>query len=305
MKKAFIQLHIAVFLAGFTAILGKLITLDAGMLVWYRMLLTFITLAAILIFSRQFILLSLRDSLKLFGVGTLVAMHWVAFYASVKFSNVSVSLTCLSAIGFFTAMIEPVIQNRKIDKYEVMLGMFAIAGIYLIFDFHPQYKLGIAFGLIGALIASIFPVLNKGLLKQFSARTVTLYEMFGGWLVLTLILPFYFHKVPTSAYVPGTMDWIWLLILAWVCTVFTFILQLNALKKISSFTSNLTYNLEPIYGIIFGFIIFHENRYLKNGFYFGLALIMTAVVLQMIRERFKIKAEQLITLRQDAHLPPQ
>lgn len=305
MKKAFIQLHIAVFLAGFTAILGKLITLDAGMLVWYRMLLTFITLAAILIFSRQFILLSLRDSLKLFGVGTLVAMHWVAFYASVKFSNVSVSLTCLSAIGFFTAMIEPVIQNRKIDKYEVMLGMFAIAGIYLIFDFHPQYKLGIAFGLIGALIASIFPVLNKGLLKQFSARTVTLYEMFGGWLVLTLILPFYFHKVPTSAYVPGTMDWIWLLVLAWVCTVFTFILQLNALKKISSFTSNLTYNLEPIYGIIFGFIIFHENRYLKNGFYFGLALIMTAVVLQMIRERFKIKAEQLITLRQDAHLPPQ
>lgn len=289
MKKAFIQLHIAVFLAGFTAILGKLITLDAGMLVWYRMLITFLTLAVMLIISKEFILLSFRDSIKLFGVGSLVAMHWVAFYASVKFSNVSVSLTCLSAIGFFTAVVEPLIQNRRIDKYEIMLGMFAIAGIYLIFDFHPQYKLGIAFGLIAALLASIFPVLNKGLLKSFSAGTVTLYEMFGGWLLLSIILPFYFRFIPSAGYIPGTMDWLWLMVLAWLCTVFTFILQLNALKKISSFTSNLTYNLEPVYGIMFGFIIFHEDRYLKNGFYLGLALIMMAVVLQMARERYKLK----------------
>ena len=285
MKRAFIQLHIAVFLAGFTAILGKLITLDAGMLVWYRMLITFITLAIILLFSKQFILLSLKDSLRVIFVGTLVALHWVGFYASVKYSNVAVSLTCFSSIGFFTAIIEPVIQNRRIDLYELLLGLFAIAGIYLIFDFHPQYKTGIVFGLIAAMLASIFPVLNKNLLKEFSPKTVTVYEMFGGWLALTIILPFYFYEVPATAYMPTAIDWIWLLILAWVCTVFTFILQLNALKKISSFTSNLTYNLEPVYGIILGFVIFHENRYLKSGFYFGLGLILIAVVLQMVRER--------------------
>lgn len=285
MKRAFLQLHVAVFLAGFTAILGKLITLEAGILVWYRMLITFITLAIMVYFSKNFVRLSLSSSFKIFGVGTLVALHWVAFYASVKFSNVSVSLTCLSAIGFFTAIIEPLIQRRRIDLYELLLGLFAIAGIYLIFDFHPQYKLGILFGLIAALLASIFPVLNKNLLHTFSPRTVTLYEMFGGWLALTIILPFYFMKIPPVNYLPTLADWGWLLVLGWVCTVFTFILQLQALKKISSFTSNLTYNLEPVYGILLGFIIFQENKYLKSGFYLGLALILIAVVLQMLRER--------------------
>ena len=198
MKKAFIQLHIAVFLAGFTAILGKLITLEAGILVWYRMLITFITLGVILIISKKLVRLPLKDSFRLFGVGTIVALHWVAFYASVKFSNVSISLTCLSAIGFFTAIIEPLIQNRRIDLYEILLGLFAIAGIYLIFDFHPQYKTGIIFGLIAALLASIFPVLNKNLLTEFSPRTVTFYEMFGGWLALTILLPFYFYKLPIT-----------------------------------------------------------------------------------------------------------
>ncbi len=288
MKKAFIQLHIAVFLAGFTAILGKLITLDAGILVWYRMFITFITLAIILLFSKQFVLLSFKDSLRIFVVGTIVALHWVAFYASVKFSNVAVSLTCLSAVGFFTAIIEPVIQKRRIDLYELLLGLFAIAGIYLIFDFHPQYKMGILFGLIAALLASIFPVLNKNLLHKFSPKTVALYEMFGGCAALSIILPFYFIMVPSATYLPTMEDWLWLLLLAWVCTVFTFILQLNALKKISSFTANLTYNLEPVYGIILGFIIFHENKYLKSGFYFGLGLILIAVVLQMVRERYRM-----------------
>ena len=193
MKKAFIQLHIAVFLAGFTAIIGKVITLDAGVLVWYRMLITFITLGVILVFSRQFILLTFKQSIVISAVGILVAMHWVAFYASVKYSNVSVSLTCLSAIGFFTAIVEPIIQKRRIDPYELLLGAFAIAGIYLIFDFHPQYKIGIAFGIIAALLASIFPVLNKNLLIKYSPKTVTLYEMFGGFAALTIALPFYWQ----------------------------------------------------------------------------------------------------------------
>ena len=287
MKKAFLQLHIAVFLAGFTALIGKVITLDAGVLVWYRMLITFVTLALIMLWSGEFTLLSKGPAFQLASVGAIVAIHWVCFYASVKYSNVSVSLTCLSAIGFFTAIIEPIIYQRKIDPFELLLGAFAIAGIYLIFDFHPQYKTGIIFGILSALFASIFPILNKRLLTKYSPKIVTLYEMFGGFAFLTILLPFYFNRFPATIYAPSSMDWIWLLILAWICTVFTFILQLNALKKLTPFTANLTYNLEPVYGIILGFIVFHENKYLKSGFYVGLSLIMFAVILQMIRERHK------------------
>ena len=283
MKKAFIQLHIAVFLAGFTAILGKLITLHEGMLVWFRMLITAVTLAILLLLKKKLQKLPLKNTLQLFGVGGVVALHWVSFYGSIRYSNVSVSLTCLSAIGFFTAFLDPLITGRRIDAAEVFLGALAITGIYLIFDFYPQYKLGILFGIISALLASLFPIFNKGFLKHHAATTVTLYEMAGGFVVLTFILPFYLKLFPATYYLPTASDWMWLLILAWVCTVFTFILALNALKKISPFTANLAYNLEPVYGIILAFVIFNENKYLSAGFYYGLGLILLAVVLQMMR----------------------
>jgi drug/metabolite transporter (DMT)-like permease len=288
MKKAFIQLHIAVFLAGFTAILGKLITLNEGLLVWYRLLITAVTLALILYLRKQLIILSLKNAFMIFGVGTIVALHWVTFYGSIKYSNVSVSLTCLSAIGFFTSFFEPLIMKRRIDVVEIFLGLLAIAGIYLIFDFYPQYKLGILFGMISALLASLFPIFNKNLLIQFSAKTVTLYEMTGGLIALTFIIPFYLQQFPAKYFLPTPGDWLWLLVLAWLCTVFTFILALTALKKISPFTANLAYNLEPVYGIILAFIIFHENKYLSIGFYYGLGLILLAVILQMLRQ-LKIK----------------
>ncbi|MEO6455331.1 MAG: DMT family transporter [Ginsengibacter sp.] len=283
MKKAFIQLHIAVFLAGFTAILGKLITLNEGLLVWYRLLITAITLALILFFKKEIEILSFRNSVKMFFIGSIVALHWVSFYGSIKYSNISVSLTCLSAIGFFTAIVEPLIMKRKIDFFEIFLGLLAIAGIYLIFDFYPEYKLGILFGIVSALLASLFPIFNKNLLKKYSPKTVTLYEMCGGFLALTIIIPFYLKLFPAKYYLPNATDWMWLLILAWFCTVYSFILQLNALKKISPFTANLTYNLEPIYGIILAFIIFHENKFLGSAFYYGLSLILLAVIIQTIR----------------------
>ena len=292
MKKAFIQLHIAVFLAGFTAILGKLITLHEGMLVWYRMLITVITLLAFLYFRKELKIIPLKSTFKFFGVGAIVALHWVTFYGSIKYSNVSVSLTCLSAIGFFTAFLDPIIMKRRIDIIEIFLGLLAIAGIYLIFDFYPEYKMGILFGIISAMLASLFPIFNKNLLQQFSSKTVTLYEMGGGLIALTFIMPLYLILFPAEYYLPTATDWLWLLVLAWLCTVFTFILALNALKKISPFTANLAYNLEPIYGIILAFIIFKENKYLSAGFYYGLSLIMLAVVLQMIRVVLKSRRDK-------------
>lgn len=289
MKKAFLQLHIAVFLAGFTAILGKLITLNEILLVWYRLLLTVLSLLLVLFLNKEFQKLSLKNTLTVFCVGALVALHWVCFYGSIKYSNVSVALTCLSAMGFFTAFFEPLIMRRRIDIFEIFLGLLAIAGIYLIFNFYPQYKTGIIFGIMSAMLASIFPVFNKTLLTKFSSKTVMLYEMCGGFFALTIIMPFYLHQFSAMYYLPTLSDWLWLLILAWLCTVLSFILQLNALKKLSPFTSNLTYNLEPVYGIILAFIFFNENKFLGKGFYFGLGLILLAVILQMMREYSKMK----------------
>jgi drug/metabolite transporter (DMT)-like permease len=284
MKKAFLQLHIAVLFAGFTAILGKLINLNEGILVWYRMLLSAVSIALILFFRKDFTRISFLKLMKIFGVGAIVAIHWVTFYGSIKYSNVSVSVTCLSAIGFFTAFFEPIIMKRGIDYIEVLLGLVAIAGIYLIFNFYPEYKTGIIFGIISAMLASLFPIFNKNLLEEFSSEVVTLFEMTGGLIALSFIIPFYLYFFPAKYYLPTFSDWMWLLILAWVCTVLGFILQLNALKIISPFTTNLTYNLEPVYAIILAFIIFKENKFLGPGFYFGFSLIILAVSLQMMRE---------------------
>jgi drug/metabolite transporter (DMT)-like permease len=289
MKKAFIQLHIAVFLAGFTAILGKLILLNEGLLVWYRMLITSLTLGVILYFTKELQRVTIKSTARLFGVGAIVGIHWITFYGSIKYSNVSVALTCFSAIGFFTAFLEPLFMKRRIDVSEIFIGLLAIAGIYLIFDFYPEYKFGILLGVISALLASIFPILNKILLEEFPAKTVTLYEMTGGFIAVTFLIPLYLHYFPAAYYMPTVNDWIWLLVLGWLCTVFTFILALNALRKLSPFTANLAYNLEPVYGILLAFIIFKENKYLSAGFYYGLALILLAVILQMVRVILKAK----------------
>jgi drug/metabolite transporter (DMT)-like permease len=170
-----------------------------------------------------------------------------------------------------------------------LLGLLAIAGIYIIFDFHPQYKLGIAFGIIAAVGSALFPIFNKQFLTRFTPQTVTFYELGGGLIALSFLISFYLQQFPASYYLPSTSDWVWLLVLAWLCTVLSFHLQLNALKKISAFTANLTYNLEPVYGIIMAFIFFNENKELNRQFYFGVALILLAVVLQMCRVYFQDK----------------
>jgi len=293
LKKAFFQLHFAVILAGFTAILGKLIQLNEALLTLYRMMLSAIILTVFLFYKKRLQKLSAKDFWKLFGVGSIISLHWVTFYGSIKYSNVSVSVTCLSTIGFFTSFFEPLIMRRKVDFVEVFLGILAVTGVYLIFNFYPEYKTGILFGIISAMLACIFPILNKKLLIDFPPNTVTLYEMSGGFITLFFILPFYIHFFPAAYYLPTVSDWLWLIILAGVCTVFAFNLSLNALKHISAFTTNLTYNFEPVYSIILAFIIFKENKFLGAGFYYGIALIMLAVTLQMMRVYQEKKTRKL------------
>ncbi|MCU0403861.1 MAG: DMT family transporter [Chitinophagaceae bacterium] len=283
MKKALIQLHIAVFLWGFTGVLGRLISLNEGLLVWWRMFFTVVTLVALRFFFKEFERISFKDALRIGGVGALVAIHWVAFYGSIKMANVSIALTCMAAGGIFTALAEPFAFKRKIDVREVLLGIMALVGIGLIFHFNPKYKWGIIIGIFSVLLAVIFSILNKMLVGKFSAKTISMYELGGGWLAWTLLLPVYLYFIPSESFWPQGMDWVWLLVMAWFCTVLSVNLSLQALKHISAFTQNLTLNLEPVYGIVLAFIIFKENKDLSPGFYWGFLLIALAVVLQMIR----------------------
>ena len=282
MKKAFIQLHIAVFLAGFTGILGKLITLNEGLLVWYRLMISAVSLWILCLFRKTTYRIQEKEIAKMFGVGAIAAMHWVTFYGSIKYSNVSIALVCFSAVGFFTAVMEPLIFRTKMDVKELLLGLMVIAGILLIFHFDPGHKTGIFIGLVSALLGSIYPILSRVLLQKNGAETVTLYELSGGFLFLTILLPFYLYLFPTTYIFPGLSDWLWLLVLGWICTVLAINLSMKALEKISAFTANLTYNLEPVYGILLAFLVLGENKYLGKGFYIGFALIITAIVIQMM-----------------------
>lgn len=283
MKKAFTQLHIAILLAGLTGILGKLISLNEGLLVWYRLLLTAPSLWLLALLRGQDIRIGRRDLWRIFGIGGIAALHWVAFYGSIKYSNVSVSLLCFSAIGFFTALLEPLIMRHKVDVVELLLGLLVIAGICLIFQVNPHFKTGIVIGLVSALLGSLFPVLNKRILRRVSSENVTLYELSGGFLVLTLLMPIYLWLFPAPSLLPTLSDWGWLLVLSWACTVLAFNLSMSALQKISAFTVNLSYNLEPVYGILLAFLLFREDRYLNGGFYIGFSLILLSIVLQTVR----------------------
>jgi drug/metabolite transporter (DMT)-like permease len=283
MRKAFVQLHIAVFLAGFTGILGRLITLNEGVLVWYRLLISSITMWVLFTLMKRLQRISVKDMFRIAGVGCIAALHWTSFFGSIKYANISVALVCFSAIGFFTALFEPLITRRKFIWQELLLGLLCMLGIYIIFHFDPRYKTGIIIGIISAMLAAIFPIFNRQLLQRMNAETLMTYELSGGVISLTLILPVYLQLFPAEYLWPSASDWGWLFVLAWICSVWAFQLSANALKKISAFTVNLSYNLEPVYGILLAFIIYKENKYLDFSFYVGFFLILLAVLLQTVR----------------------
>lgn len=283
MKKAFLQLHLAVLLAGFTGILGRLITLNEGLLVWYRLLFTVVILWIIYAITGKKEGKTLKQLLPVYLVGVLVALHWVFFYGSIKYANVSIGLVCFSAVGFFTALLDPLILQRRIDPREIVLGLMVMAGIYLIFHFDPRYKTGIVLGIISALLATLFTIFNKKLLRTHSPRSITLHELTGGWLALSAIMPFYLYLFPVTSLVPGWSDVGWLIFLSLFCTVIAYNLSMSALKSISPFTVNLSYNLEPVYGILLAFMVYREDKELGRGFYYGMSIILFTVLVQSWR----------------------
>ena len=283
MKKAFLQMHAAVFLWGFTGVLGRAISLDSICLVWYRMLITVFSLWVLYFFLKKISKISLHSSLVIGGIGFVLVLHWICFYASIKYANVTIALTCLSTTALLSSLLEPLVLRKRFDAFEIILGLFAIAGIVIIYNTHVQFSVGIVIGLLSAVLTVLASVLNKKIVDHYQPEQITLYQLTGGFIGLSFLLPFVFYLFPSEEMFPSQMDWLWLFILSWVCTIFTFFLYIRSLKKLSAFTMNLTLTLEPVYGIVLAFLIYKENKLLSNWFYLGFGLIAFAVVFHMWR----------------------
>ena len=282
MKKAFLQLHLSIFLAGFTGILGLLIKLNEGLLVWYRLLITSITMWILFSLTKKLKQIPLSDILKLAGIGFIAALHWIAFYGSIKYANVSVALVCFSAVGFFTALLEPLLLRTRLKWIDVLLGLVVIAGIYLIFHFDPKYKIGIILGVTCSLLMAFVIINIRQFVQRINTETVLTYQLSGGFIALTAVMPIYLHYLPTEKHLPNLEDFGWLIVLAWFCSVWAFNLSAVALKKLSAFTVNLSFNLEPVYGILLAFIFFGENKNLSKWFYIGFLLIAASLAVHVV-----------------------
>lgn len=281
MKKALVQLHIAVLLAGFTGILGSLISLNEIWLVWYRIAITLATLYILRLILPAPTQISWKQKIRLMGIGMIIAFHWVFFYGSIKLSNVSVGLVCFASVGLFTSVTEPLLNRTRFSPREFLLGLISMAGIYIIFHFDNRYRTGILMGTISSLLAAIFSALNKKYVEETPRREMLYQEMRGGFAGLSLLLPLYLHFFPALQIWPGNADWVWLIIMSWACTILAFEFMLSSLRHVSAFTQTLTLNLEPVYGITMAFVFFGENRLLPESFYLGCTLIFVSVGLQM------------------------
>ncbi|GHT31991.1 permease [Bacteroidia bacterium] len=285
MRQAFIKLHLSIILAGFTGVLGKVITLNEGLLVWYRLMITVTVMLCITGLSKNLLETWRVASLHLMGMmgtGALLALHWVFFFGSIKASNVSIGVICFSVTGFFTAILEPLMNRRRISIREVLFSMIALAGIMLVFHLDIRYRTGILLGIVSSLFCALFTITNKMIGKEQPVKTILLYEMIGGFLCVSLLLPAYLHYFPVATLIPSLHDIFYLIIFAVICTVGLYLLQIEVLKSVSAFTLNLSYNLEPVYSIIIAMLFLGEAKELSLAFYIGLSLIILSVLLQSL-----------------------
>lgn len=274
------------FLWGFTAILGKFITLREVPLVWYRVLFTVATLMFIPGLLRSLKSIPFKTLLQAGGIGCIVIIHWICFYGSIKYANASIALSCLAITSFIISFIEPWVTGEKMNYREMLLGLFIIPGIWLIANTSDvRFSTGIILGIAAAILAALFTSLNKRMTFKMDSYSMTFVELSGGFILISIILPFYEHYFPEASFIPTTMDWFSLVLLAVVCTALPFILSLQALKHLSAFATALTVNLEPIYGIIMAIFFFHENKELSIWFYLGTAIILTSVFVHPLLKR--------------------
>ncbi len=290
----FIHLHFLVLIAGFTAILGEVITISAIPLVWFRMVMASILMFVYIKIAKINLKVKPKSVLKLSIAGILIAAHWITFFGAIDEANISIALSMFSTGAFFASFIEPIVYKRKIIGYEILLGILVIAGVFIITQSEIKYLTGILLGISSAFLSSLFAVLNGSFLKQHSATTISFYEFLSGVFFISMYLICFkggfnleFFNIPAA-------DYIYLFILASICTAYAFIASVYVMKVISPYTVVLTYNLEPIYGIILALILFPEKEKMSANFYYGAIVIITTVVLNaLLKNSRKLKRKKL------------
>ncbi|ALD21595.1 DMT family transporter [Hymenobacter sp. DG25A] len=303
MLKDYLRLHFIVLLWGFTAILGKLISVPPVELVFWRTLLASAGLAGLLMMRKQEWRVAPAEALRLLGVGALVATHWITFFLAARLSSVSVCLAGMATLALWTSLLEPLLLWRRIRAYEVGLGLLTMVGLYLVSQAELDQLLGLGVAVISAGLSALFSVVNSQLVKKHAPLRLTFYEMLGACGSIALFFPIYSHF-----YTNGTglqlalkpMDWLWLLLLAGFCTVYAFSSSVELMKRLSAFVINLTINLEPVYGILLAVLIFGSQEKMSGGFYLGTLVILFSVLIHPVldqwaaRRRRKAEAAEIM-----------
>ncbi|GIV37601.1 MAG: permease [Cyclobacteriaceae bacterium] len=278
----YLKLHFIVLLWGFTAVAGLLISIPATEMVFYRTLLAAFGMMVWLAWRRESMRVSRKDFFYLLGIGCIVGIHWLTFFASARVSNASVSLVGFATNSLWAAILEPLAGRQRIKRLELLLGLVVLAGLYIIFSFNFRYPLGLALGIVSGFTAAAFSVMNARLVRRISPERITLYEMWGAWLAIVLFLPFY-QQLWAANYqlrlVPALHDWFYLIFLAWGCSLYAYSAAIHLMKKLSVFYIQLALNLEPVYGIILALLIFGEKEKMGWNFYLGTVFIASAVLL--------------------------
>lgn len=288
----YFKLHFIVFLWGFSAILGKLVTVPAVELVFYRSIFAAIGMGAVILATRGSFKVSSGDFGYMILIGFIVALHWLTFFGSARVSNVSVSLVGFATNSLWAALLEPWFNKTKLKKYEVVLGLVVLFGLYVIFSFDFQYKWGLFLGIMAGFTSALFSVFNSRLVKRIPARSITFYEMIGVFIGTGIFLPIYQFSGATEELhlLPSAMDLMYIAILAGVCSVYAYTVAVELMKRVSVFMIQLTLNLEPVYGIIMAVIIFGQQEKMNVNFYIGTIIILSAVAFYpLVKKRFEPK----------------
>ena len=283
----YIHLHFLVIIAGFTAILGELITLDEIHLVWYRMSIGAVLMLVYILAKKTPLRIPLKVLFSLSVAGVIIALHWITFFAAINVSNISITLAMFSTGAFFASFIEPLFFKRKIIGYEILFGLIVIVGIVLITQTELKYILGIVLGISSALFSTLFAVLNGKFVQHYPPSIISFYEFISGILFISIFLAFREDGFNHAFFQISSSDWVYLLILASVCTAYAFIVSVHVMKYITPYTVVLTYNLEPIYGIILALVFFPESETMRPMFYIGAGIIIFTVLLNAIFKNIK------------------
>ncbi len=284
--KSYLHLHLIVFIWGFTAVLGRLISLEALPLVWFRMLFAVGFIAVYIWIKKIPIQVSPKTAVKFLFAGIIIALHWFTFFKAIKVSNISVTLACLATGAFFTSLLEPLFYRKKIVWYEVLFGLLVVVGLYIIFNVEAQYIEGIIIALISAFLSALFAVINSKFVKEHNPTLISFYEL-GGGLVFFSFLLLFTNSSTSTFFKLSSEDLIYLFVLSSICTAYAFIASTAIMKFLSPYTVMLTINLEPIYGIILAVLVYKEKETMSPNFYFGALIILLSVVLNSVIKSYQ------------------